>query len=138
MQWIYVPHFSNCSWIHTGSFLKSYALYKENKKTVWKNNSIIIFLALNFAWLYELKLAVKYQKQFLIPVPPLFNCKDFIRARNQKYREIVFVYLYISYKKRNRARSHTKNLLSADYLNLGKLELMVGNKRPHKEIHAIS
>ena len=97
--------------------LKKLCPVQKNEKTVREKNSIIILLALNFAWLFELALAVKYQKQFLIPFPPLFNCKDFIRARDQKYREIVFVYLYISCKKRNKARSRTKNLLSADYLN---------------------
>ena len=90
VQWIYVHHFSNCSWIHNGSF------WKVMPGTKKRENSIIILLALaHFAWLFELKLAVKYQKQFLIPFPLLFIFKDFTRARDQKYREIV--YLSISY-----------------------------------------
>ena len=66
VQWIYVHHFSNCSWIHNGSF------WKVMPGTKKRENSIIISLALaDFAWLFELKLAVKYQKQFLIPFPHL-------------------------------------------------------------------
>ena len=60
-----------------------------------RENCMEKLLSYYFTCLFELKVAVKYQNQFLIPVTPLFNFKDFIIARDQKYRGIVFIYLSI-------------------------------------------
>ena len=43
VQWIYVHHFSNCSWIHNGSFLKVMPGTKKTRKLYGKLTQILFY-----------------------------------------------------------------------------------------------